>query len=238
VSGRSWNQSNFESLTSLAAALRADSRLDHLAAYCELREKGLRREAFAQLDAFLNEAASWDVPVQRLLAVRVLDTHWNAPQAHQFFADPLRTRFVERVLEEWRAANANDPIPARYLALLRNDRALLDEALRLNPKDDDVRAAIARLLLSFVDHATHHLVEGRFIGDENDASTALAEAAAILAGVENTSSIQGLNENLAALTALLSDWNEYRLAPEGAFPEWCRARNRNHPWWSIVYYAQ
>ena len=157
MSGYYWNQSNFEGLTSLAAALRADSRLEHLAAYCELREKGLRRESFAQLDAFLNEAASWDAPVQRLLAVRVLETHWNAPQVHQFFADPLRKRFVERVLEEWRAADANDPIPARYLALLCGDRALLDEALRLNPKDDDVRAAIAGLLLSFVDHATHHV---------------------------------------------------------------------------------
>ena len=238
MSGYYWNQSNFEGLTSLAAALRADSRLEHLAAYCELREKGLRRESFAQLDAFLNEAASWDVPVQRLLAVRVLETHWNAPQVHQFFTDPLRTRFVERVLEEWRAADANDPIPARYLALLRGDRALLDEALRLNPKDADVRAAIARMLLSFVDHATHHLVEGRFLGDENEASSALTEAASILAGVEDSSSIRGLTENLAALTLLLADWNEYRRAPEGTFPEWCRARNRNHRWWSIVPFSE
>jgi hypothetical protein len=232
-----WNRANFEGLASLSAALRADSRLERLAAYCDLREKGQRREAFTELDGFLSEAAAWDVPVQRALAVRVLDAHWKAPDVHQFFTDPLRKRFVEPVLEEWRAADANDPLPVRHLALLRRDRALFDEALRLNPQDDVIRAALAGMLLGFVDHATHHLVEGYFIGNENEASSALAEAAFILAGVEDASSVQRLNQDLAEFTALLSDWNEYRLSPQGTFPEWCSERSRNHRWRSIVYYS-
>jgi hypothetical protein len=233
-----WNRDNFEGLTSLASALRADARLERLAAYCDLREKGLRREAFAALDAFLSESASWDVPVQRTLAVRVLDAHWNTTEVHQFLTVPLRERFLERVLDEWRAADANDPLPARHLALLRRDRALLDEALRLNPKDDVVRAAIAGLLLGFVDYASHHLVEGHFIGDENEASAALAEAASILAGADDPSSVETLNQELEKLTSLLSDWKEYQLAPEGTFSDWCRARNRHHHWPSIVYYSE
>jgi hypothetical protein len=231
-----WNRANFEGLASLSSALRGDSRLERLAAYCDLREKGLRREAFAQLDTFLEQVRSWEVPVQRGLALQVLDAHWRTPQAHQFMTDPLRKRFLERVLEQWRGAEANNPTPLRYLALLRRDRDLLEAALRMSPKDDVVRAALAGILIGLVDYATHHLVEGKFIGDEGEAFAALAEAASLVAGVTDASSASSLKRDLEGLDALLTDWREYRQAPEGTFPEWCRARNRTHRWWNIVYY--
>lgn len=231
-----WNRDNFEGLSSLSSALRLDPRLERLAAYCDLREKGLRRAAFVQLEIFLNEVTSCEVSVQRDLALHVLEAHWKIPQAHQFLADPLRKRFLERVLEEWRAAEAENPVPVRQLALLRQDRSLLEEALRMKPNDDLVRVALAGILIGLVDHATHHLVEGRFIGDEADASATLAEAKSILTGVMEPSSVRTLCQDREALAALLADWREYRRAPEGTFPEWCQVRNRNHKWWSIVYY--
>jgi hypothetical protein len=122
--------------------------------------------------------------------------------------------------------------------MLRGDRALLDEALRLNPKDDVVRGAIAGLLLGFVDYATHHLVESKFIGDENDASAALAEAASILAAAHDPSLTQDLSQKREELTSLLSDWKEYQRSPDGTFPDWCRTRNRPYNWPSIVYYTE
>jgi hypothetical protein len=236
VSGYYWNRDNFKGLAALSSAFRADSRLERLADYCDLREKGLRRQAFAQLDAFLKEAASWETPVQRELAVRVLEAHWNTQDAHQFLAEPLRKRILH-VLEEWRAADAHDPVPARYLALLHYDRSLMAEALRMNPKDGLVRVKLAKNLLSLVEYATHHLAEGKFIGDENEVSATLAEAASIVAGVEDASAKRELDKEVEELTALLSDWREYQLAPEGTFPEWCRARNRPHRWWSMHYYS-
>jgi hypothetical protein len=231
-----WNQENFEGLATLSAALREDSRLAALARYCDLREKGLRRQAFAELEAFLGMAGSWDALVQREAVSRILDLHWKTPQAHQFLADPLRTRFVEPVLNEWRAAEPMNSVPARHLALLRGDIELLREALRMNRRDDVLRTALAGILISFVDHATHHLVEGKFIGDEADAMAALAEAAAVLKDVSDPSSVRGLSEDVQDLSALLADWREYRKAPEASFPEWCRKRGRKHPWWNIVYY--
>ena len=160
------------------------------------------------------------------------------PQAHWFLTEPLRKQFLESVLEEWRAAEPNNPVPTRYLALLCNDRTLLYNALVMNPKDDQVRAMIAAQLIKFVDYATHHLVEGSFIGDEAEAETALVEAAAVLKEVSDQSSVHLLNEEVQSLSALLADWREYRDAPQGSFPEWCYQRNRSHRWWSIVYYDQ
>lgn len=39
-----WNRDNFESLLDLAKELRTVPELAHLADYCELREKGLRKQ--------------------------------------------------------------------------------------------------------------------------------------------------------------------------------------------------
>jgi hypothetical protein len=233
-----WNRDNFEGLTSLTLELRTDSRLESLARYCDLREKGLRRQALAVVRAFIEQARSWDVTARREAATRILNAHWRVPQAHWFLTEPLRKQFLARVLEEWRAAEPENPVPTRYLALLCCDRKLLYDALGMNPKDDQVRVMIAAQLIRFVNYATHHLVEGLFIGDEAEVEAALAEAAAVLKEVSDPSSAQPLNDEEQSLSALLADWREYRYAPQGSFPEWCYQRNRNHRWWSIFYYDQ
>jgi hypothetical protein len=191
-----------------------------------------------ELSAFIEQTMSWDVTARREAATRILDAHWKMPQAHWFLTGPLRKQFLENVLEEWRAAEPNSPVPTRYLALLCNDRTLLYDALVMNPKDDQVRATIAAQLIRFVDYATHHLVEGSFIGDEAEVETALVEAAAVLKEVSDQSSVRPLNDEVQSLSALLADWREYRDAPQGSFPEWCHQQNRTHRWWSIVYYGQ
>jgi hypothetical protein len=231
-----WNRANFEGLLSLAAALRSDARLERLARYCELREEGLRREAFAELRAFLDEMTSHVESVRRELALRVFDAHRDAPDVHQFMTEPLRREFVERVFEEWSAADPQDPVPVRALALLRRDQGLLREALRLDPADDTVRAALAAQLLAFVDYATHHLAEGKFIGDEGEAAAVLQEARAILGGVSDRSAVARLLGDVDSLAQLLEDWRQYRRAPAGTFPEWCRARGRSRDWPGTVYY--
>ncbi len=206
--GYYWNRENFEGLASLAVALRADPRLEELAEYCDLREKGLRRDAFARLDAFLEQMRRLDASAQRELALQVLEAHWRAPQAHAFLAAPLRDRFLEPVLEQWRAEDVSDPVPIRALALLRRDHELLEEALRLDSKDDRVRIALARILLRAVDYATHHLGEGRFIGDVDDAFEALAKAASLLDGAASSPSVTSLRQELEQLNGLLCDWKQ------------------------------
>jgi hypothetical protein len=231
-----WNDDNFEGLVSLSLELRGYSRLESLAKYCDLRGKGLRRQALAELRAFIEQARSWDVTARREAATRILDAHWKMPQAHWFLTEPLRKQFLECILEEWRAAEPDNPVPTRYLALLCSDRKLLYDSLRMNPKDDRVRTRIATQLINFAGSATHHLNEGVFIGDEAEVEAALVEAAAVLKEVSAPSSIQPLNDQAQSLSALLADWREYRHAPQGSFLEWRDRRNRTHRWWSHFYY--
>src|SRR5262249_15920888 len=85
-----WNKENFEGLTSLSLELQTDSRLERLARYCDLREKGLRRQALAELRAFIEQARSSDVSAQRAAATRILDAHWRMPQARWLLTEPMR----------------------------------------------------------------------------------------------------------------------------------------------------
>ena len=87
-----------------------------------------------------------------------------------------------------------------------------------------------------VDYATHHLAEGEFIGDEDEAFAALAKADSLLSGAVEPSSVRALRHEVDELAGLLADWKQYREAPEGTFPEWCLAQNRDHHWRSTVYY--
>lgn len=223
-----WNRANFEGLADLARALRADPRLEQLASYCELRERGLRREAFGALERFLEGATALSAEEQREVVLVVLAAHARTPDAHQFLSQPLTKRFVEPVLERWSQDCPEDPVPLAELALLLRDQALLERALELEPRDARVRACLASLLLGRVEFATHHLVEGLFIGDP-------AESAELLDRVEVLTG--GASAEVAELRRLLADWTEYRAAPAGTFPEWCRARGREHRWWSVYYYG-
>jgi hypothetical protein len=93
-----WNKDNFEGLLAIADALSADPQLSLLAAYCTLREKGLRAQAFAALDEFLTETAKWHPDAARPCAMSVLEIHLKAKDVHQFLSQPLQCRFLLPVL--------------------------------------------------------------------------------------------------------------------------------------------
>jgi hypothetical protein len=233
-----WGRDNFEGLTSLSLQLRTTSHLESLARYCDLREKGLRRQALVELRSFIEQTRSWDVASRREAATHILDAHWKMPKARWFLTEPLRKQLLEPVLEEWRAAEPDNPVPTRYLALLRRDRKLLYDALEMNSKDDQIRAMIAAQLVKFVEYATHHLAQGLFLGKETEANAALVEASTLLKEVSNPSLVQHLNDQVQRLSALLADWQEYRDAPQGSFSEWCHRQNRPHRWCSVHFYDQ
>jgi hypothetical protein len=210
--------------------------MEPLARYCELRERGLRREAFAALQGFLGSTAALEPGAQRQLVLRVLAAHARAPEAHQFLSQPLLAGLVEPVLRAWCAEQPSDPVPAAALGLLLGERELLERALALEPADDRVRARLVSQLLGEVDFATHHLSESSFIGEPAAAAAVLEAAESLMQGAADAAHFDALRSELAELRRLLRDWAEYSACPEGSFPDWCRARGRAHRWWTAYCY--
>jgi hypothetical protein len=141
-----WNQANFEGLTQLVSALDEDAQLSLLAEYCRAREKGLRRQAMAALEAFLDASARWSAETARPACQTILELHARTPAAHQFLAQPLLARFILPTLERWANEVPDSQIAVRWLAILRHDRVLLEQALALAPADVVVRRRHADLV--------------------------------------------------------------------------------------------
>lgn len=231
-----WNKQNFEGLALITAQLKDDVRLESLAQYCLLREKGLRNQALSKLEDFLKEMNSRDVKSRREVTLKILDVHRAHREVHQFLTDPLQKRLLEPVLAEWLNAEPDAAMPLRSLALLRHDLDLMRKALGLNPGDQEVRIALIGMLLYWAGNATHHLVEGVFIGKVEEAEADLAEATELQKGVQDPTVANGVNEDCQALGTLLADWREYGKAPKGSFVEWCREKGSNHHWSRAYYY--
>ena len=233
-----WNRDNFEGLAALASALREHPHLAHLGDYCALRERGLRQQALCALDAFLAEAQTWSDHAARAACVVVLELHARTPSAHQFLAQPLLARFLIPTLASWAAAEPASHTALRWLGLLERDPERLARALSLAPDDVPVRRRLVDLLLGHVDFATHHLGEGRFIGDLASARHSLAEAQARIDAAPDRDPFARTRDEVAQLEALLDDWEAFCAAPDGAFPEWCARRGRDYRWPVIVYYGK
>lgn len=231
-----WNKSNFEGLLQVAEALSADERLSSLAEYCRNRERGLRRQAFSALESFLAASEQWESSYSRGACQEVLELHARTPEAHQFLSQPLLTRFIFPVLEAWLADDPDSQTALRWLGILRRDSELLNRALALSPADVPVRRRLADWFLSDVDHATHHLVESRLLGDLEETKQALSQARAVVSAAPDSAPFADLSAEISEYQALLEDWESYSESPEGTFPEWCKSRDRPYTWPTIIYY--
>jgi hypothetical protein len=155
---------------------------------------------------------------------------------HQFLTQPLLARFILPTLEQWVREVPDSQVGVRWLGMLRRERPLLNRALELQPADVEVRRVLADWILSDVDHATHHLVESRFLGDLKTVWHALAEARDLLEAAPDASLLADLAREIDDFTALLKDWESFADSGETNFPEWCADRGRSYKWRTIVYY--
>lgn len=233
-----WNKDNFEGLASLAAGLALRDDFASLAEYCRLREAGLRREAFAALASFLACADTWSKEQSQEAVDAVLALHFRTPGCHQFLSQPLLARFVFPVLQRWAADESEAITPVRWLAILRRDPKLLAKALANDPDDMVVRRMLIERRLYAVDYATHHLGEGLFIGDLDEALEDLRQASDLIERAQDREALADLDREARQFDQMLFDWQAYQLRPVGSFPEWCAAKGRNYHWPVAVYYSE
>jgi hypothetical protein len=233
-----WNKDNFEGLAAIAEDLRGDDFLAPIARYCDLRQKGLRRPALLVLREFVSASKDWPFHDRRTTASRLLLIWHNHPAVHQLLPQPLVDGFVRPTLSEWSHVEPDNAEALRWNGVVFGDRLALERALLLEPRDDIARRALITALLNDVEYASHHLVEGRFIGEESVAETTLGDAETLLDGTFDQATYSDLRLWFVRLRSLLNDWIEYRKTPTGDFPEWCMRRGRNHEWPIIVYYRR
>lgn len=233
-----WNKANFQGLLAVADSLEAYPELKPLANYCRYREQGLRRAAFAELEAFLAASRCFDSATARSAAVEVLEADMRTLGAHQFMTQPLIARFLVPTLKAWMEEDTEASLPVRWLGMLERDAELLNRALAACPEDMPVRKILIDFALGWVDHATHHLDESVFLGSPEEATLALERAKALIAQAPEPEALAYLNDEVRCFECLVADWEAYVQAPEGSFTQWCCKRGRSYRMPVKVYYER
>jgi hypothetical protein len=224
-------------------------------AYCRNRERGLRKNAFAELNRFIIVAKQWPLESRKsfvdwlcscLAAFRESDGYGLAPQ-------PLVTQIIEPTLKEWMTREILDSTPCRWAGMFFSGVAYgalraglanstnaaeehLREALRRNSADSLARVRLIELLLGDVEFNCHHLPE-YYIGEPNDDMVRLNEARDLLASVMPHVEQGRLRGEIEHVTLLVHDWISWRSENDKPFDEWCAAHGRKYKWCRTYYYS-
>jgi hypothetical protein len=231
-----WNKDNFDGLSAIAEALGKDAQLAPMSRYCALRAKGLRKLALAEIGTLISVAKSWEPKIQREAIGRLLRI-WHAyPEVHQLLPRPLLDGFIMPILNEWVKAEPSCGDAWRWIGMVTGDEAALKAAISIDPNDDMARFRLVAVFLGCVDFASHHLVEGKFLGDEKEAEEMLLTAESLLEGASDGTKCENLRRWRLQISNLLADWITYRQNPDGEFREWCKSHGRGYHWPTIIYY--
>ncbi len=137
------------------------------AAYCLLREQGLRKQALGRLGEFLTGAARWS-DEEKIRFVDFLlpfaETVRDADYGPLPF--PLMEKLIKPALELWCARESENSNPFRWYGRFYHSKDHLDRALDINPRDDKARTVLIKWGIDALWYDTHHLPD-YFIGDYN-----------------------------------------------------------------------
>ena len=201
-----WRKENFEGLQQISEYLAGKEPLSKFKEYCEYREKGLRKEAFAKLNEFIDGALDWKFNDKKEFSDWVLWVNNGSPEIIDLIPQPLKARFIEPVLKEWKEIEPNNSAPFRWSGGLED----LRKAIQLNQDDQIARIKLAEIILTATNYSIHELPNG-YLGDANDDLDLVLEALKVIENIKNNdkniSIWAELSENYKIITEFILNKN-------------------------------
>jgi hypothetical protein len=175
-----WRDEDFNILAEASRIASGNPDWDEYAKYCELLEKGLRKDAFSYLSKFIESSSDWSF-VEKKEFVSWL-YHYAYPKRflNQLLPHPLREKLLEPTLAEWVCREPKNSEPLRWIGGVEQ----LREAIKLNPADEIACYRLADVVFGYVDYAIHELPYG-YIGNPEDDLGLLREVEATISGISD-----------------------------------------------------
>lgn len=165
-----WRDKSFQVLAEAANYASAVPAWAEYGRFCELLEKGLRRDAFKHLAAFISDAAGWPFTEKRKFVSWLYHFANEREDSFLLMPGPLSKGFLEPALNEWIEREPESGEPRRWLGT----HLSLEEAIRLDPADEIARERLAKMVLGWVGYSTHELPYG-YLGNPEEDLQVLAE---------------------------------------------------------------
>lgn len=149
-----WRDKYFKTLTEAANYASAMPVWAEYGKFCELLEKGLRKDAFAHLESFIESAAKWSLSEKKKFVSWLYSFAYACrDDSYLLIPYPLRVNFLEPTLAEWIVHEPESGEPHRWLGTLDH----LDAAIRLDPTDEIARERMASHICGGVGNALSYL---------------------------------------------------------------------------------
>ncbi len=198
------------------------------ALYRSNREKGLRKEAFAHLDRFLDTTESWTFEEKtEFICFLILEEKSTAGSLRQEFPHPLQKRLLEPVLKEWCAKETKDSRPFHWFAkYCRGGYPFLYRALEIDPQDDAARATLLVWLTDELEFSVHHLPE-YYIGEYEEDLKRIEAVKAHIGKLTSQKLRDFWQDELSYSENLIRNYADWKASGHPNLPEWGWENNRN-----------
>lgn len=133
--------------------------------YCLDREKGLRKQAFKSLNAFLIATKAWTLD-QKIGFVKMLFPLFETVQDADYgaFPQPLGEKLLKPTLDEWCGLEVSDSQPFRWYGKYYRSVEHLFKALEIDSEDNIARETLIGWWAYDIYYSVHHLPDA-YIGD-------------------------------------------------------------------------
>lgn len=217
-----WRKGNYEGLLNFAEKIQDDPDLYLYAKYCFLREKGLRKQAFQDLNNFISSALNWPLEKRFHFVDSLLHLLNENEDIYDLIPQPLDSRIVQPTLLEWVKVNPNDPSGYRWLGEEDNWR----KALLLDNTEQISRIRLIKRLIYCSYFSTHHLPEG-YIGNTSEDLMGLNEAQGLLTGLSDQTLQSEFCNEINHYQDLVQSYYDYERSKESVrFETWAKANDR------------
>lgn len=204
--------------------------------FCELKRRGLRKQALAAMTPFLETVETWDFD-QRQEFVAWLYTHDESSDqndSYNIFVYSLVTNVLQPTLHEWKRRFPDDPRPYRWLQEYEQAFVLggLSEQIA-------VQALMDRKIFALW-FAFHHINEDLYLGEVEEDKGIIIEARQLNQSVLSEEKQAEYEAELSYYSDLLTDWVTYTQtkSKDESFFDWCERYERNDPFTKSYYYEK
>lgn len=207
-------------LDTLAEVAKA-ANISGLSQYCQLRAKGLRKEAMRALADFLDGATELPLMDRQAFILGLTEHRKAFSDPRLLCPEPLVMRLALPTLKEWLQADPVSPTAYFLLGTYSLGTAAADlgvapidcfrKAIALDPKHQGARIAFVGLVSNWVCYAQHELPFA-YIGPAEEDVMALQEALFVLRGADKTPQRSETENELRSMLGQAERWLAHREA--------------------------
>ncbi|MGE7218526.1 hypothetical protein ACQKJC_18665 [Priestia koreensis] len=222
-----------------------DERLDDyplFKKFCQLKEKGLRKESFSYLSSFINEETGWEDKKREHFARWLFGLFEGSDHIHHLLVYPLEENVLKPILNTWMKKDPKDSRPFRWYGLFlqtENRIEYLNKAIKLGGKSEQL--ALLKLINLHFDSlwfSFHHLSEDLYLGNVAEDLILIATLQLLNNNVECPQTRKTVETDINYYRELLNDWMAFESEQENDFVQWCKNRGKDYPWTTAYYYEK